>query len=937
MPSRSEHNAGCAQDAGGRVQDTVGCESVSAGRAAVRSAAAPRHRTPELLAPAGAPGPFFAALAAGADAIYCGMGAFNARRKAQNFTDEDFAAACRAAHLAGARVYVTVNIVIKDEELVDALELVRRCTVLGADAFIIQDWGFFFEVRRLMPEVETHISTQANIHDARGAAWCAAAGANRVTLSRELSVDEIAQIATVGVELEVFAHGSICFSYSGVCLLSSFACAGRSANRGMCAQPCRLPYELLDEQGRNISAPGRERALCPRDTNTSEMLDELVAAGAGALKIEGRMKAPDYVYAVVDAYRRELDDVLADHAVGDVERHERARQLKRAFNRDFTTAYQHGRSGDEMMSYERSNNRGQVVGEVVESRTVGSGLKRRLHPEDRRNRLARARLRLTEPVGAGDLIELRHDEEFDRYLTFTATEDAAAGTEIEVGIPRAVPAGAKVRVIRSQRAIETAAAVLKQPQARRRPVDVTVRARMGEPFTVTLTCADDPALTATATGFTVEPARTRSVSAEDLIEHVGRMGTSPFEAVGFTVELDDGCGMGFSAVHQVRARACALLEEVILAPTAARSDAAAAWAPFAGRALTAERASAGARSGREAPAVGISPAGSSDLPATFSTAVGTTSDAVVTPTDAAPVSPVVPAASSPAAVAVGGSALVGSTADGAARSPEVCAIVASAEAAAAARAAGAERVYISTDALDEAGLSPEDAAERGLIPILDEVCREADHARLDRWIAPGRPVAVGNISELALAAERGAAAELRPCVPVHNVAAAAALTRAGAAGVWLTPELTLAEIERVAPHIEVPVGAVAIGRPRVMTSEHCILMVAGACIHDCPRCALRRRKLSLKNIDGKILPVRTDVHGRSRLYEDGLIDLTPQMGSLAAAGVNRYLVDGTLMDNDELARALAQVTRAVAAVRAGRAPAKRLAGATAGCLFVGVE
>ena len=153
---------------------------------------APTH--PELLAPAGGPEPFAAAVAAGADAIYCGMGKFNARRKADNFTDDAFEAACRMAHLAGTRVYVTVNIAIKDEEMADALELIRRCAALGADAFIIQDWGLFFEVKRLMPQLETHISTQANIHDKRGAAWCREVGADRVTLSRELSFEEIDEI-----------------------------------------------------------------------------------------------------------------------------------------------------------------------------------------------------------------------------------------------------------------------------------------------------------------------------------------------------------------------------------------------------------------------------------------------------------------------------------------------------------------------------------------------------------------------------------------------------------------------------------------------------------------------------------------------------------------------------------------------------------------------
>ena len=189
------------------------------------------NRRPELLAPAGGPEPFAAALAAGADAIYCGMGSFNARRKATNFTDEAFEQACRAAHLAGSRVYVTVNIVIKQSEMSDALQLIHRCSTLGADAFIIQDWGLFFEVKRTMPGIETHISTQANIHDDRGTIWCREQGADRVTLSRELSIDEIAAIhdAAPDVDLEVFSHGAICFCYSGLCLLSSFAMAGRSA------------------------------------------------------------------------------------------------------------------------------------------------------------------------------------------------------------------------------------------------------------------------------------------------------------------------------------------------------------------------------------------------------------------------------------------------------------------------------------------------------------------------------------------------------------------------------------------------------------------------------------------------------------------------------------------------------------------------------------
>lgn len=824
---------------------------------------------PELLAPAGGPEPFYAALAAGADAIYCGMGSFNARRKADNFTDETFGAACRAAHLAGARVYVTVNIVIKDDEMAEALELVDRCWRLGADAFIIQDWGLFFEIRRLMPEVETHISTQANIHDARGTAWCKAVGADRVTLSRELSIDEISAIHdAVDIELEVFSHGAICFCYSGVCLLSSFTSRGRSANRGMCAQPCRLPYELIDETGRSWSKPGRERALCPRDTCTADMLPRLLDAGAHALKLEGRMKAPDYVYSIVSAYRAQLDDILTGREISDETAQARYRQLKRCFNRDFTSEYQEGRSGDEMMSYERSNNRGQIVGEVLGSKPLGNtkGLK----PDDKRRRAAWTRLRLSEPVGKGDLLELRHDDEFEQFLTAIAPEDTAAGEVIECRTARPMPAGARVRLIRSQAALDAAEAALKRPVARKRAVDVRVVAHLGQPFAVELTCVDDPTLSGHAEGFTVEAAKTRAVSAADLVEHVGRMGSSPFEASSFDIQLDDGCGMGFSAVHKVRAAACEALERAILSP-------------YESRELRSEREAAGDADASRAHHV---------------------------------------------TVAVSGCSSHG----------EICALVTTVDACSAAREAGAERVYMAVDNLIAADLSPAECASMGIVPVLDEVSREIDHDRLDPWIMPGAPAAVGTISELALGADLGAHTELRSCIPVHNVPCMHELATRGVHGAWLSPELTLAEIERIAPHRgDMTLGLMVLGAPRVMTSEHCILQVAGACIHDCGKCRLRTRDFKLKNIDGRMLPVRTGLNGRSQLYDGVQIDATPQIPQLLRAGVSRFLVDGTLMDVDTLSRSVTRAKRALEAARSGRSPEKRLPGTSSGCLFQGVE
>lgn len=821
---------------------------------------------PELLAPAGGPEPFAAAVAAGADAIYCGMGEFNARRKARNFDDATFSSACRAAHLAGTRVYVTVNIVIKDDEMPKALELIRRCAILGADAFIIQDWGLFFEVKRLMPQLETHISTQANIHDKRGAEWCREVGADRVTLSRELSLAEIKEISAVDIDLEIFSHGAICFCYSGLCELSSFACAGRSANRGMCAQPCRLPYEVLDENGNVVPAPGRERALCPRDNCMIGLLPEMLEAGAGALKLEGRMKAPDYVHSICRAYRGQLDDVLAGKTPSARDLEERKRTLKRCFNRDFTTAYQHGISDDSMMSYERSNNRGQIVGTTLASERVKTS---GLHADDRRARAAMTTIRLTEPVGAGDLLELRHDREPEKFLTVIAQADAAAGETITAKTARVMPKGCVVRLIRSQAALDAADAALKRTVPRKRAVDVRVAARLGEPFSVTLTCADDPTFSATATGFTVEVARSRAVSAEDLVEHVGRMGSSPFEAASFDIELDQNCGMGFSAVHKVRAAACEMLEDQMLAGYAERA------------------------------------AGLKALPAFTQTACCAKNAAASQATDA--------------------------------RRTEVCAIAASLKSVRAAQEAGADRIYMAVDALVEAGLDPQSAQERGIVPILDEVCRKVDHARLDPWVLPGAPVAIGNISGLALAEQMGAASEIRGCLPIHNVACMRAMEEHGAAGIWLSPEMTLAEIEQLAPYANIPLGLIVSGRPRVMTSEHCILQVVDRCIHDCARCALRKRAFALKNIDGKVLPVRTSLEGRSHLFDAYPLDLTPQIPALVACGVSRFAVDGTLCSAEELARLVGRTKRALVAAQAGRKPAPRLQGATSGCLFVGVS
>ena len=826
---------------------------------------------PELLAPAGGPAAFDAALAAGADAIYCGLGeGFNARRSAENFSEETFAEACRKAHLAGTRVYVTVNVVIKTGEMPQVLALVRQAWLLGADAFIIQDWGLIDEIHKRWPHIECHASTQANVHDARGVVWAHERGFERVTTSRELTFAELTALCDTGVEIEGFCHGALCFCYSGICLMSVLR-GDRSANRGMCAQPCRLLYQLVDEHGENLTPPGLDRPLCPKDNCTIDDLPALIATGVGSLKVEGRMKAPDYVYAVVSAYREALDDYargVEDEQAQEV-RHDR---LRRAFNRDFTNAYLYGRSGNEMMSYERSNNRGELVGEVVDTRDLGGSRVRRGGSEGGRERFrkvtrAEVSVRLSKPVGAGDLLEIRPVEDPSQFLTALADADAEAGETIVCKTTRPMAPGCPVRVIRSQAALDAAQGV--RPEVpRKRPVVVNVMARLGKPFTVELTTPGTRGgapVSAVARGFEVEAARTRAVTPEEIREHVERMGATPFEPTGFAGMFDQGVGMAFSAVHKGRAEACQALEEALLAPYAQREEGLASVPDLEDIAADLQAA---ARAGSTSDAAGV----------------------------------------------------------------ELCVLAPSLAVAQAAQQAGATRVYATADALVA---EPElgDVA----IPWLDEVCREVDHERLDGFAQAGHPVAVGNVSELALAAERGTSAEVRPCVPIHNTSTLHALEAAGAQGLWLSGELSLGEACALARAAHVPVGLVVYGRERAMTSEHCVLQVAGKCVHDCARCHVRTRDLALRDKDGNLLPVRTDLQGRSRIYAAHPLDATPQVGELVEAGVTRLMVDATLLASNEAARAVTRAARALAAVRDGRKPEPREAGATSGHLFSPID
>ena len=250
---------------------------------------------PELLAPAGSREALVAAVQNGADAIYLGGQQFNARRSADNFNQQELVEAIQYAHARGVKIYVTVNILLADTELEEAVRYLQFIYNAGADAAIVQDLGLLKLARQVMPELELHASTQLTAHNKPGVRFLLEAGIKRVVLARELSLAEVQEIKEqTDAHLETFIHGALCVCYSGQCLMSSMI-GGRSGNRGRCAQPCRLEYRLVDERGRELvdAAKIGEYLLSPRDLNMSASIPELIEAGIDSFKIEGRMRRPE--------------------------------------------------------------------------------------------------------------------------------------------------------------------------------------------------------------------------------------------------------------------------------------------------------------------------------------------------------------------------------------------------------------------------------------------------------------------------------------------------------------------------------------------------------------------------------------------------------------------------------------------------------------------
>jgi len=282
----------------------------------------------ELLSPAGSPEAVIAAVQNGADAVYLGMGDFNARRGAKNFSDEEFEKAVRYCRIRGCKVYVTLNTLVNDREIDKAVSAAKLASDLGADGIIIQDLGLIKAIRQALPDIPLHASTQMSLHNLAGVQAAAEMGLTRAVLARELSLEQIRFITKhATIETEVFVHGALCFCYSGQCYMSALI-GRRSGNRGMCAQPCRMQYSLTGSVD--------EHPLSLKDNCLADRLQELEDAGVACLKIEGRMKRPEYTAIVTGIYAKALKEHRKPTA-------EEMTLLERAFSRQgFTQGYFNG-------------------------------------------------------------------------------------------------------------------------------------------------------------------------------------------------------------------------------------------------------------------------------------------------------------------------------------------------------------------------------------------------------------------------------------------------------------------------------------------------------------------------------------------------------------------------------------------------------------------
>ena len=497
----------------------------------------------EILAPAGGFEALMAGVENGADAVYLGGHLFNARQYASNFSNEDLKKAVAYCHGKGVKVYVTVNTLVFNNELGEVMDYLYSLYAMGVDAVIIQDLGLLLIIKELLPDLATHASTQMTIHNEYGANYLYSRGIERAVLARELSLSDIKEIYEKSdIELEIFVHGALCIGYSGQCLFSSMI-GGRSGNRGRCAQPCRLPYTLVEiKNGKVIKEfpTTGEYLLSARDLNTIKILPEIVETGAISFKFEGRMKRPEYVATVIRVYKQALDRYLRDPKNYTVIQ-EDLTALEQIFNRDFTHAYLLGKPGADLMSFTKPNNRGIFLGRVVDIKQGHIFVK------------------LEEDLSVGDGIQAwvsvggRKGEIINNIkINGQDVQKASKGSTVSLNLPKGIRKGDRIFKTYDYELMEQAEKSYTQGQIKTKTkLNLVVKGQIGEPLEI---YAKDELGNSVweKSQINCQKAEKHPLDKEVLIKQLGRLGDSDYELDSLEVDLEGQLMLPLSELNKVR-------------------------------------------------------------------------------------------------------------------------------------------------------------------------------------------------------------------------------------------------------------------------------------------------------------------------------------------------------------------------------------------------
>ena len=500
-------------------------------------------RDVELLAPVGSFDALKAAVQNGANAVYLGGKDFGARASANNFDRDELKEAVKYAHIRGVQVFVTTNTLRKENEIEDFLEYAKFLYDIDVDAIILQDIGMARLIKRELPDFELHASTQMVAHSLEDVKYLESVGFDRVVLAREVTVEEIKYICdNCKADIEVFVHGALCVCYSGQCLMSSMI-GNRSGNRGRCAQPCRQRYELIDVYTGEVVNSNGDYLLSPRDLNAIEEIDKVIDAGVHSLKIEGRMKRPEYVATVIDGYRKTIDEYLATNKLNVSD--ETINDLYTIFNRKFTKGLLLGDVGKDMMNSQLPNNQGLYVGTVV----------------DYNKKAKRLKIKLANTLKKGDGINLGGGT-IGRIIKNGNIETIGyKGETIELDFVGEARKGQIVFKTSDSELMDRVQATFTQDKEFvKNIIDAKITIKLGQKPILTL--KDRHSNEATIEGDKiVEEAMKVALSKEKVETQLRKLGNTPYELDLLEIELDDNVSLPISLLNQMRRDCIELLDK----------------------------------------------------------------------------------------------------------------------------------------------------------------------------------------------------------------------------------------------------------------------------------------------------------------------------------------------------------------------------------------